>query len=203
MREHKGTFVTFEKTKEGLGGTTQSLLLYERLSNLGYDVVYTREPGGTELGEKLRSILLDPKTELSKATELFLLMAIRAQHYKEVLKPALKDGKIVICDRFIDSTLTYQGSGQKWKIAFLWRLHHASTGSLIPNITFVLHGKPYRQRNSEDRIEAYDDSFHRRVEKGMLHIATKSERYKLINANKPIEELSEQIFGEVLSHINK
>jgi dTMP kinase len=197
VRSHRGLFITFEKTKEGLGGTTQVRLLSEALRELGYDVVTTREPGGTELGEELRRIMLDPKRTLSKATELFIMMAIRAQHYKEVLKPSLKGGKVVICDRYFDSTLVYQGAGRGWKKAFLLRLHHATTGSLIPDLTIVLDGEPHvnRAENNPDRIEGEGTLFFDQVQNAMLHIASKDKRYAVLNANVDAKTLTQQIKG--------
>lgn len=192
MRNHKGLFITFEKTKEGLGGSTQSLLLAECLTVWGYDVVLTREPGGTELGKQLRQMLLHGEN-LSKATELFLQMADRAQHYKEVLKPALRSGKIVISDRFFDSTLQYQGAGRGWKTAFLWRLHHATTGSLVPDITFVLDGKPHREVPNKDRLEGESEEFKGRIEQFMRFQAGKDTRYAVINANQSIDAVTEDI----------
>jgi dTMP kinase len=193
MRKHNGLFITFEKTAEGLGGTTQAQLLYQNLKGADADVILTREPGGTEVGQKLRSIMLDAAIDLSKSAELFIMMADRSQHYKEILKPALKAGKIVICDRYFDSTLVYQGGAQGWKPAFLWRLHQATTGLLIPDLTFVLHGTPHRPLSSDDRLENQGEAFHQRVQKTMLCIASKSERYVMIDANREISIIAENI----------
>ena len=202
MKTHSGFFISFEKTKEGLGGTTQANKLYDNLRGAGYEVVLTREPGGTRLGREIRKLLLDPEYNregMSKATELFLFMADRAQHYKEVIKPALKQGKIVITDRYFDTTLAYQGSGRGWKNAFLWRLHHASTGSLLPDLTFVLDGEAYRPLSSEDRIEGEGVKFHERVERGMKHIVAKNQhdRYRLVLANTDVDTLADHIFQVV------
>lgn len=203
MRSHKGFFITFEKTKEGLGGTTQANHLADNLKKAGYDVVLTKEPGGTELGQHLRQILLDPKQKLSKATELFLQLADRSQHYKEVLKPSLKAGKIVISDRYFDSTLAYQGAGSGWKSAFLWRLHQAATGSLLPDLTFILHGTPFRERDLNDRFERKGEDFHMRVERTMLHLAAKGGRYVLLNANQDEQELANEILALALERMQK
>jgi dTMP kinase len=199
MRSHKGLFISFEKTKEGLGGTTQAQQVAKALRRAGYEVVLTNEPGGTEFGQQIRSILLNPRNKLSKATELFLFMADRSQHYKEVLKPALKDGKIVICDRYFDSTLVYQGAGRGWKNALLWRLHHATTGSLLPNLTVVLDGEPHinRAENNPDRIEGEGTLFFDKVRSAMLHLTTKDERYVVMNANVDANTLTENILGVI------
>lgn len=195
VRSYKGLFITFEGTKEGLGKTTQTRLVAEKLRALGYDVVLTREPGGTELGQQLRALLLNPENQLSKATELFLLLADRAQHYKEVLKPALRDGKIVISDRYFDSTLVYQGAARGWKPALLWRLHQATTGTLLPNLTVVLDGNSHinRAENSPDRIEQEGTLFFDRVREAMLILSTKDSRYEVVNANWDREKLSQYI----------
>src|SRR5690606_10743103 len=158
----------FESTLEGLGKSTQAHLLAEALREQGFDVVLTRESGGTELGQELRKILLHSEYELSKATELFLQLADRAQHYKEVLKPSLRKGKIVISDRYFDSTLVYQGAGRGWKDALLWRLHHATTGSLLPDLTIVLEGSPYKEMDASDRFEKEGTLFFEIVKNAML-----------------------------------
>ena len=200
MRKHKGFFITIEGTAEGIGKTTQAQHLYENLKKAGYDVILTKHPGGTELGRKLREILLTPRPkeqELSKATELFLFYADYAQNYKETIKPALKARKIVVCDRFLDTTLAYQGSGRGWKTAFLLRLHHAATGSLLPDLTFVLDGTPHRGKPNDDRFEKLGSDFFRRVRSGMLHFAKKSDRYVVMNANVDETELAQAIFNIV------
>lgn len=166
----KGFMITFESTAEGVGKTTQARRLCEALREAGHDVLLTREPGGTDVGKQLREILLTPRAkeqELSKATELFLMFADRAQHYVEVLKPALKSGKIVVCDRFFDSTLTYQGRGRGWKTAFLYRLHQAATGGLLPDLTFVLDGTPHHENLNPDRFEREGSDFFEKVKRGI------------------------------------
>ena len=182
LRNHRGLFITVEKTREGLGGSTLAANLAEELRNRGFDVVNTFEPGNCSIGGEIRKILKDPANKLSKATELFLFMADRAQHYKEVLKPNLRDGKIVICDRYIDSTLMFQGAGRGWKTAFLWRLHHATTGSLLPNLTFVLDGTPFRELDAGDRFEM-DKDFQARAEQFMRFLASKDSRYCLMQVD--------------------
>ena len=198
MKKHRGLFITFEKTAEGLGGTLQSLLLQKNIQKLGIEAVLTREPGGTPLGQELRKILLDPAAQLSKATSLFLMMADRSQHYKEVLKPTLfKRGGIVISDRYFDSSLVYQGSCEGWKTAFLLQLHHAATGLLLPDLTFVLDGKPYRELSAQDSYESKGAAYHAKVKAGMLYFASKSDRYVILNANQPKEVLAEQVLNIV------
>lgn len=165
------------------------------LREAGYVVTLTREPGGTAFGQQIRDILLDPSNNLSKATELFLFLADRAQNYKEVIKPSLKAGHVVISDRYFDSTLVYQGAGRGWKSGLLWRLHHVTTGSLLPDLTIVLDGVPHIDRQAErpDRIEAENQTFFERVRGAMLHQASKEKRYAIVNANVDIATLGRRI----------
>lgn len=195
VRSHRGLFISFEGTSEGIGKTTQARLLAETLRSEGYDVVLTRDPGGTKVGQLIRQILLDPTNKLSKATELFLFLADRAQHYKEVLKPSLKQGKIVICDRYFDSTLVYQGAGRGWKTTFLRRLHHATTGSLYPDLTLVLDGTPHinRAENNPDRIESEGTLFFETIRNAMLKLSTKDKRFAVICANDDAKALAIRI----------
>lgn len=200
MRSSRGLFITFEGVHEGIGKTTQAELLAETLRRAGYEVVLTRESGGTALGRRIREILLDPSVDnMSKATELFLQMADRAQHYKEVLKPSLKRGAIVISDRYFDSTLVYQGAGRGWKSALLWRLHHATTGSLLPHLTIVLNGQPHvnRGEGAPDRIESEDGEFFSRVGTAMLHIASKDQRYAVVDANQDAGQVAQRILDTI------
>lgn len=194
MKNHRGLFITIEKTREGLGGTTLATLLAETLRNEGYEVILTRESGGTELGKQIRAMLKDPRNQLSKATELFLQLADRAQHYKEVLKPNLKEGRIVISDRYFDSTLMYQGAGRGWKTALLWRLHHATTGSLLPNLTVVLDGSPFRGLDNNDRFEM-DSDFQAKAEQFIRHQATKDERYALLTVDGDTSHMLNRVLG--------
>jgi len=198
-----GFFIRFEKTCDGLGGTTQAKLLYERLTEAGFDVVLTREMGGTELGKTIREIILHSKIQLAKPAELFLIMADRAQHYKEVLKPSLMENKIVISDRYVDSTMAYQGGGRGWKTSLLWKLHQTCTGSLFPHFTVVLDGEPHRNRDTEDRFERMDNDFFARVKSTILNLSLKNYRYHIFNANQAKSELSEAIFQEALRRMTE
>jgi dTMP kinase len=190
--QNKGLFITIEKTREGLGGTTLSQNLHEQLNRAGMETVLTKEPGGTPVGQKLRELLLSTEWELSNAARLFIQMADRSQHYKEVLKPALKEGKIVVSDRYFDSTLVYQGSAAGWKTAFLLRLHQAATGMLLPDLTIVLDGTPYRELGN-DALEGKGEEFHRKVHDGMLYFASKSDRYVIVNTNQSEETVTSEV----------
>jgi dTMP kinase len=131
------------------------------------------------------------------------MMADRSQHYKEVLKPSLKEDKVVISDRYFDSTLVYQGSAQGWKTAFLLRLHHATTGMLLPDLTLVLDGTPHIDKSNGDRLERKGAEFHQRVRDGMLYFASKSDRYVIVNANQPEKVVAEQIWSIVKERFPK
>lgn len=195
-RDRKGFLITFEKTAEGLGGTTQSKILAEELQKLGYDAIWTRETGGTELGQELRKLYLTPRPadqELSRAAELFIIMADRAQHYKEVLKPALEAGTIVVSDRYVDSTLVYQGSGRGWKRSTLLRLHQDATGALMPDLTFVLDGESHRKVPNDDRFERLGEAFFTKIKNGMLRLAKSDPRFVTINANHSVDAVASDI----------
>lgn len=190
----RGKLITLEGD-DGLGKTTQAALLAERLQAEGHDVVQTREPGATEVGRTIREIVLHHKGQLSKATEMLLYQADRAQHYKEILKPALKAGKVVVCDRFLHSTLVYQGAVRGWPIPLLWRLHNAATSMLLPDLTIVLDGIPLTEGDPEDRFEREGDEFHKKVRQAYRWQAQVSQsRCVVINANQEREILAAGIY---------
>lgn len=200
----KGLFISFEGI-EGTGKTTQARLLYERLKGHGFDVVLTNEPGGTKIGEKIREILLEvDHKEMSYITELLLYNAARSQHLQEKILPSLNAGKIVITDRFSDSTLAYQGYGRGIDINLLDTLDKIATGGIKPDITilFDLDVETGLKRNLKinkiDRIELEDIEFHRRVRNGYLQIA-KSEpaRIKIVDASEPLSVISERVWEAV------
>lgn len=216
----RGIFISFEGI-EGTGKSTQAKLLHERLMSEGYEVVLTQEPGGTEIGRKIRKILLhlDHK-EMSLLTELLLYNADRAQHIHEAIIPALSEGKIVITDRFSDSTIAYQGYGRGIDINLLKSLDRIATEGLKPHLTILFdlevetglmrnRGIKKTDRladidtfqlsfhwgvNKIDRLELEDVRFHKRVRKGYLRLAAmEPERIKLIKASKGIEEIHREI----------
>ncbi|TRZ95458.1 dTMP kinase [bacterium] len=171
----KGKFITFEGS-EGCGKSTQSKMLCEFLKRKGYKVVFLREPGSTRISEKIRSILLDLRNEsMSPKAETLLYMVCRAQIVDEKIKPALKAGKIVICDRYLDSTLAYQGYGLGMDIKLIKEIGRFATCGIKPDLTILLDvavkkGLSYRIR-SGDRIEQRPFDYHQRVRRGYFKLA--------------------------------
>ena len=187
MRPARGIFITFEGL-DGCGKTTQVARLAENLRARGLDVLATREPGGSAIGERIRSILLDSRTAgLDSYAELALMFADRVQHVEEVIQPALKMGKIVLCDRYTDSTEAYQGHGRRLGSEVVLNLHRDLCHDLWPDLTLLLEtdtnaavGRA-RNRNkttssAEGRFEAEDPAFFRRVQKGFETIARRERK---------------------------
>jgi len=197
----KGIFITFEGI-DGCGKSTQCEMLKDYLKDSGKDFIFVREPGGTVIGERIREILLDKKnSQMTPRAELLLFEAARAQITEEVIKPALEEGKIVLCDRFFDSSSAYQGMARGMGMDFVASLNMAATGGLKPDITFFFdisaeeallrRGK---RGEASDRIELAGLKFQEDVRKGYLELAAKSEgRVVTLDATKSIEE----IFAEV------
>jgi len=191
-RIKKGIFITFEGP-EGCGKSTQAKLLYDYLKDLGYKCVLTREPGGTKAGEEIRQMLLHAKDiEISDLTELFLFEASRAQIAGEVITPELKDRKIVICDRFSDATLCYQGYGGKLPLETIGALNKISSRGLKPDITILLDlnvvtGLKRARIKGLDRMEKKDLDYHKRVRAGYLKLAANDPgRIKVISVRDTI-----------------
>ncbi len=196
-----GLFITFEGI-EGCGKTTQMNLLADYLKKEGVSVLKTREPGGTEIGEKIREILLNPDNKkMLKETEMLLYGASRTQHVEEIIKPALKSGKIVLCDRYSDSTLAYQGFGRDMGISFIKRACPLSLGTIQPDLTILLDldvktglSRIKNRIHGNDRIEKEKIAFHNKVRKGYLQLAKASRgRIKIVRADKEIDEVHDEI----------
>ena len=191
---NKGKFITVEGT-EGVGKSTNMAFIEKWLKNSGIELVITREPGGTELGEKLRSVLLDAKEQsMCDDTELLLMFAARAQHLHEVILPALEDGKWVLCDRFTDSTFAYQGGGRGIEMSRIAQLEQWVQGDCRPDMTLILDlpidigleraGK----RSAPDRFELEKHDFFNKVRETFLARAAENpQRYKVIDASPDIE----------------
>lgn len=205
-----GLFITMEGT-DGAGKTTQIKLLEEYLIHKGYKVVCTREPGGTPISEKIREIIIDKNnTEMTDMTEALLYAAARAQHVDEVILPALKEGGIVISDRFVDSSVVYQGFARSIGERLIKNINKYAVGDLEPDITFFLKLKPEdglaRKRNQAelDRLEAEKFSFHQRVYDGYVRLSKRCKsRIQVVDALKPIEEIHNVIVSGVDSLLEK
>ncbi|HNW26253.1 MAG TPA: dTMP kinase [Candidatus Gastranaerophilaceae bacterium] len=193
----KGLFITFEGA-DGCGKTTQMNLLHEYLILKGYDVVLTREPGGKGLGERIREILLNYEGEVSSQAEAFLFLADRAQNIDVIVKPAVDAGKIVLCDRHIDSTIAYQGYGRGVNLERLKMLNDIATNKFMPDLTYVfdidVETSQSRVGKNKDRMESAGVEFFEKVKKGYLELAKKEpERVKVINSANTIENIFAQV----------
>ena len=193
----KGIFITFEGI-DGCGKSTQCELLKDYLKESGKDFIFVREPGGTEIGERIREILLDKKnSRMTARTELLLFEAARAQITDEVIKPALEEGKIVICDRFFDSSSAYQGMARGMGMDFVAGLNMAATGGLKPDVTFFFDisaeealARRGKRGEASDRIELAGLKFQEDVRKGYLELAMNSDgRIVTIDATLGIDEI--------------
>ena len=192
-----GLFITFEGA-DGCGKTTQIKRLDEYLRKNGYNTLLTREPGSRGLGEKLREILLNYDGEVSSNCESFLFLADRAQHVDCIIKPALAEGKIVLCDRHTDSTVAYQGYGRGLNIEQINYLNNIATNGLKPDLTLVfdidIETSMSRVGSEKDRMESSGIEFFNRVRNGYLEIAKKEpQRVKVINSSDTIENIHKQI----------
>lgn len=194
-----GIFITFEGI-EGSGKSTQIDLLAGHLGKRGYDVVVTREPGGTNIGDSIRNVLLDPDfAGMNFLAELFLYAASRAQLVSEVIKPALAAGKIVLCDRFADSSLAYQGYGRGVSLKIIRQLNELATQNISPHLTIILSvptedGLDRATQHYADRIEKEAIHFHRLVKEGYEKLALQDpERIHLFDATAGPQDVHQRI----------
>ena len=211
-----GRFITFEGV-EGSGKTTQVRMAKSYLEAEGLPLVATDEPGGTPLGKIIREMLLNvgPYAIFPHA-ELLLFMAARAQHVQEVIRPALQQGKLVLCDRFLDATLAYQGWGRGLDRAFIETLHDFATNSLKPHLTILLdlpaeNGlqraleriAQRRGGSPEDRFEREDLAFHQRIREGYLALASKEPtRYRIIDASREVAVVHRDVCSALAAFIS-
>ncbi len=199
-------FITFEGP-EGSGKTTQINMLAEYLLARGVSVLATREPGGTDIGNRIRSVVLDPKhTEMSPRTEALLYSAARAQIVDEVILPALDEGKVVLCDRYVDSTIAYQGYGRERSVEELRRLGDYATSGLTPDLTLYLEIEPAAglQRKQQGELEEWNRferqalAYHQRVHEGYRTMAVADpKRWRIIDAS--VDELAVQ--EQIVVHV--
>ena len=205
MKSLQGLLITFEGG-EGTGKSTQSKLLYDYLKSKTTDVILTREPGGCKESENIRNLLV--KGNINKwdpITESLLHNAARREHIKNIIKPALLKNKIVICDRYIDSTMAYQGIGQGVNSNFLNILSKEITENIVANITFIFDIDPdislkrakKRDKNTNNRYENFDISFHRNIRNYFKSLINTNKRYILIDASNSIEEIHLKILKSI------
>ena len=202
----KGLFVTFEGG-DGSGKTTQLHHVAAYLRELGYQVVETREPGGTEFAEQVRRLVLDAKLPLNNNTQALLFAAARSEHVEKVLRPAVEQGKIVLCDRYIDSTLVYQGYGADAAPEYLeqlYKLNGFATENFWPQLTIFLQGKPEellarrQERGIIDRFEEKGLEFQNKLYQGFLALAEKyPERIKSVSALGSEEEVKLAVLEKI------
>lgn len=198
-----GLFVVFEGG-DGVGKSTQVVELVSRLRNRRIEPVVTRQPGGTPIGEKLRELLLDPgHPELTARTEALVYAADKAQHVEEVILPALAYGKVVVCDRYVDSMIAYQGAGRVLDLAEVEQVARWATGGLRPDLTVLLDIDPAEavaNIRQQDRLEAAGLDFHRRAREHFLRLAGEDpERYLVLGARESRKNIAEKVAEKVLA----
>jgi len=205
------TFITLEGP-EGSGKTSHLPGLADAVREAGYAVVVTREPGGTPIGDEIRNTILKlENTEMHATTEILLFQASRAQLVNQVIRPALAEGKIVICDRYADSTMAYQGYGHQTDLSELSRIINFATGGLTPNLTVLLDLDilvGLKRRSSDDenwnRLDAKEIAFHRRVRKGyQLMMEKDPERWEKVDAEQDLEKVKQDLISVVLNKLAK
>ncbi len=200
------TFITLEGP-EGSGKTSHLPGLAAEIRNAGYEVVLTREPGGTPIGDEIRNTILNLKnTEMHATTEILLFQASRAQLVNQVIRPALAEGKVVICDRYADSTMAYQGYGHQTDLEELARIIRFATGGLTPDLTVLLDLDilvGLKRRSSDDenwnRLDAKEKEFHQRVREGYhLMMQKEPERWVKVDAEQALDKVEQDLISEVL-----
>lgn len=205
-----GLFITLEGG-EGAGKTTIISLLKNRLEQLGYEVITTREPGGSKIAEKIRNVILDPDhTEMDARTEALLYAAARRQHLVEIIVPALEEGKIVLCDRFLDSSLAYQGYARGLGIDEVFTINKFAIEEVMPNLTLFFDILPEKglarisnnEGREQNRLDLENIRFHEQVYEAYNKlIETYPERIRRINADQPLEKVEEEAFDKIRSYI--
>jgi len=200
----EGLFITLEGI-DGVGKTTQARLLVEYFINKSFAVVHTFEPGGTALGRSIRRMLLDPENQqLAPATEILLYAADRAQHVAEVIRPALAEGKVVVCERYIDSSVAYQGYGLGLAIDKILAVNKLATGGLEPDVTICLDAEPQSAlaRVGGDRIEKRTLAYYERVRAGFLDIAAQNpQRVIVVSAEGSEEEVAQRVKSSIVRRL--
>lgn len=203
-----GAFITFEGI-DGCGKSTQLRLLASELRMRGFEVVSTREPGGTPLGKRIRDVLLDPQMEVDPLAELLLFAADRAQHVRTLLRPATESGSIVLSDRYADATAAYQGAGRNFTTEMIAEVISLATGGLKPDLTLIFDlavteclartSRRTETDNLTDRLDAEDAAFHTRVRDAYLKLAAdEPDRVRVISASGSINETHDRVLEVVI-----
>ncbi len=203
-------FITFEGLDYS-GKSTQVKLLADALKHENRSILVLREPGGTEIGEKIRAILLDKRISgMTNATELFLFSASRAQLVEEVIKPALGGGLVVICDRFYDSLTAYQGWGKGIPLDTVRVINECASSGLAPDLTFFLdipvdevEKRMSRSRTSKDRMESNGRAFYEKVRQGFLEMAKQERRFRVIDGLQPVVAIQDSIWKIVNAPLHR
>jgi len=202
----RGLFITIEGP-DGAGKSTQAQRLAGFLKDKGYPVISTREPGGTHIGEQIRGVLLNPQNKaLDFKTEVLLYAACRAQLLKEVIIPALNGGKIVISDRFVDSSIAYQGYGRALNLKLVVEINDLVVDRYKPDLTILLDlpvkdglARIVKTAKALDRLEQEDIEFHQRVYDGFKDLASRDKRFRVV----PADREEDQIFNEILQYVEE
>lgn len=205
----RGLFITFEGP-DGSGKSSVAKEITEKLKELNFDVIHTREPGGIEISEDIRNIILDPKNTMMDAkTEALLYAASRRQHLVEKVFPAIKEGKVVICERFIDSSLAYQGEGRQIGFDEVLNINLFAIDNYYPDLTIFLDVDEevglsrLKDRDFKDRLDQESIEFHHRVKKGYAKVLeTFKDRIKVVDASKPLDEVVKESLDIILELIN-
>ena len=209
----KGFFIVFEGI-EGSGKSYQAKILYNKLKKLNKKVILTREPGGTKSAEIIRKIILkdyfekNKKIKFDKYTDTLLYLASRNEHVKNKIKPALKQGKIVICDRFIDSTYAYQVEGKKVQNDFIKKIHNQIIGNLRPNLTIVLKVqqksfvKRLQKRKTRNRYDNFPTKFYLKAQRSFIKLSKNKKNYVIFDSSNNTTELQNLIFRLIVNRIS-
>lgn len=204
----RGVFITFEGI-DGSGKTTQAKLLYKNLKKAGWPVILLREPGGTAVAEKLREILLKEKEEpIAPRAEILLYVASRAQLVEERIKPALRAKKLVICDRYVDSTTAYQAYGRGFDPAWVEKLNRWGSSEILPDLTFLIDvpvsaGLARKKGKLLDRLEKEGKHFEEKVRKGYRQLAKKHRRMRTMNGTPPPEKVAATVKKVMDAYLKK
>ena len=205
-------FITLEGP-EGSGKTSAIKLVREALEQMGHEIIMTREPGGTPISEQIRNVILDKdNTAMDPRTEALLYAASRRQHLVEKIWPALKEGKIVFCDRYLDSSLSYQGYARGLGIDDILKVNEYATEGTYPDLTFLFDIEPElglerinKNSNREvNRLDVEKLSFHHKVRNGYLELSKKfKDRYIVVDASLPIDQVAKIVFDEIIKRLEK